>query len=75
MSISFVGLASTSLSTDDMEESEEDEGEARGLSMGDTSAVEGEESAAAGAAAAVRRRPSRRGTAVEEAMVEGVRGA
>lgn len=66
----FVPLAATSLSADDMDDSEEEEGEARGLSVGDTSAVEGEESAAAAAAAAVRRRPSRRGTAVEEAMVE-----
>jgi hypothetical protein len=73
MSFVFVPLAATSLSTDDMEDSEEEEGEARGLSVGDTSAVEGEESAAAAAAAAVRRRPSRRGTAVEEAMVVDVR--
>jgi hypothetical protein len=56
-----------------MEEREVVEGEWRGLSVGETSAVEGEESAAAAAAAAVRRRPSRRGTAVE-AMVVVYRG-
>jgi hypothetical protein len=49
-----------------MEEREDEEGDWRGLSMGDTSAVEGEESAVADVA--VRRRPSRRGKAVE-AMV------